>query len=116
MTRRIAVYTGAIGLLFAAGTPAFCESVSSDSITPTEPGRSVETQVTDGSAPMSEEHAGSSVRQGKSHEVEEVDSKYLNATVYDSNGQEIGKIQQVLKDANGGEVEYSVFITKESKL
>ena len=81
-----------------------------------EPGRSVETQVTDGSAPMSEEHADSSVRQGKSDEVEEVDSKYLNATVYDSNGQEIGKIQQVLKDTNGGEVEYSVFITKESKL
>lgn len=94
MTRRIAVYTGAIGLLFAAGTPAFCESVSSDSITPTEPGRSVETQVTDGSAPMSEEHADSSVRQGKSDEVEEVDSKYLNATVYDSNGQEIERFSK----------------------
>ena len=99
MTRRIAVYTGAIGLLFAAGTPAFCESVSSrttssDSSTPTEPGRSVETQVTDGSAPMSEEHADSSVRQGKSDEVEEVDSNYLNATVYDSNGQEIERFSK----------------------
>jgi hypothetical protein len=118
MTRHIAVYTGTIGLLFAAGTPAFCESVSSrtmssDSRIPMEPDRSVETELTDGQAANSE-HADSSVSQGKLEEVQ--DSKYLNATVYDSNGQEIGKIQQVLKDTSGGEVEYTVFISKESKL
>jgi ribosomal 30S subunit maturation factor RimM len=50
-------------------------------------------------------------------EWEEVhDSQVLNATVYSTTGEEIGKIQQVLKDTKSGETEYVVVVSKESKL
>ena len=43
------------------------------------------------------------------------DSKYLNASVYGTNGEEIGKIQQVMKDEKTGDIEYVVFVSNESK-
>ncbi len=53
------------------------------------------------------------MRQRKLEEVK--DSKYLNAAVYGTNGEEVGKIQQVMKDTITGDIEYVVFASNESK-
>lgn len=120
MTRHIAVYVAASAWLFAAGTLAFSEPTGSGTIgagsaTPTHP--IIPDKIPDltgGNAGIPEEYADTPERQGKLEEVE--DSKYLNATVYSTTGEEIGKIQQVLKDTKTGQTEYSVFVSTESKL
>jgi hypothetical protein len=105
-------------MLFSAGTPAFSEPAGSgnmrsgnesaaQSLTP-------ETELPGGKAGVPESHADDAVPQGNLEEVE--DSKYLNATVYNTNGEEIGRIQQVLKDTKTGVTEYIVFVSKESRL
>jgi hypothetical protein len=118
MKLQIVVYAGTIAMLLSTGTPAFSEPAGSSTMRsgnesaaqPVIP----ETELPGGKADIPEPHADDPVLQGKSEEVE--DSKYLNATVYNINGEEIGKIQQVLKDTKSGVTEYIVFVSKESKL
>jgi hypothetical protein len=106
MTRHIAVYVGTMALVFAGGgIPAFGE--------PTPPIRT-ETDLPREEAAVPDQHAETAVQQEKWEEVH--DSQLLNATVYGTNGQEIGKIQQVLKDTQSGETEYVVLVSKESQL
>jgi hypothetical protein len=120
MTRHIAVYAAASAWLFAAGTLAFSEPTGSSTIwagsaTPTHPViPDKKPDLTGGKAGIPEEYGDTPERPGKLEEVE--DSKYLNATVYSTTGEKIGKIQQVLKDTRTGETEYSVFVSTESKL
>lgn len=116
MTRLIVVYGGSAALLFAAGTPTFSEPTSSRSVsnTPTPPVTPDKTELADGQLSIPEEDAGIPAQQRKLEEVE--DSQYLNATVYRANGEEIGKVQQVLKGTKTGKIEYTVFVSRESKL
>ena len=118
MKFQIVVYAGTIAMLFSTGTSAFSEpaglrSIRSGSDSPTQPVLP-ETELPGGKAGVPESHADDAVPQGNLEEVE--DSKYLNATVYNTNGEEIGRIQQVLKDTKTGVTEYIVFVSKESKL
>src|SRR5688500_15829027 len=100
MKFQIVVYAGTIAMLFSTGTSAFSEPAGSTTMrpgndSPTQPVLP-ETELPGGKAGVSEPQADDSVPQGKLEEVE--DSKYLNVTVYSTNGEEIGKIQQVFKD------------------
>ncbi len=126
MTRQIVIYAGTIALVLATGTPGFSQGSmdggSPDSTmgkgagtgTPTEPPKTDKrTDLTGGKPGIPEEYADTPVRQGKL--VEMKDSKYVNATVYSTNGEEIGKIQQVMKDTKTGDIEYVVFVSNESK-
>ena len=71
------------------------------------------TDLTGGKQGVPEEYADTPVRQGKLEE--EKGSKYANASVYNTQGAEIGKIHQVLKDTKTGDIEYVVFVPNESK-
>ena len=119
MTRHMAIYAGTIALLLAAGTPAFSEpsgssTMGSGSATPTQPViPDKKTDLTGGKSGIPEEDADTPVRQGKLEEVK--DSKYLNASVFSTSGEEIGKIQQVMKDQTTGDIEYVMFMSNESK-
>jgi sporulation protein YlmC with PRC-barrel domain len=119
MTRHIAIYAGTIALLLAAGSPAFSEpsgssTMGSGSATPTQPViPDKKTDLTGGKSGIPEEYADTPVRQGKLEEVK--DSKYLNAAVFSTSGEEIGKIQQVMKDKVTGDIEYVVFVSNESQ-
>ena len=119
MTHHLVVYAGTIALLLGAGSPAFSEptgssTMGSGSAQPSQPMvPDKKTDLSGGKSGVPEEYADTPVRQGKLEEVK--DSKYLNANVYSTNGEEIGKIQQVLKDTKTGEIEYAVFVSKESK-
>jgi len=126
MTRQIAIYAGTIALVLATTTPGFSQGSmdggSPDSTmgkgagtgTPTEPPKTDKrTDLTGGKQGVPEEYADTPVRQGNLIEVK--DSKYLNATVYNTHGDEIGKIQQVMKDTKTGDIEYAVFVSNESK-
>jgi len=118
MKFQIVVYAGTIAMLFSTGTPAFSEPAGISTIrsvndSPTQPVLP-ETELPGREAGVPESHADDAVPQGKLEEVE--DSKYLNVTVYNTNGEEIGRIQQVLKDTKMGVTEYIVFVSKESKL
>ena len=46
--------------------------------------------------------------------IEVKDSKFMNAPVYSTSGQVIGKIKQVLKDNKTDDIEYAVFASNES--
>lgn len=119
MTRQMAIYAGTIAFVFATGVPAFSEPSGSSTMgaggsSPTQPVvPDKKTDLTGGKSGIPEEYADTPVRQGKLEEVK--DSKYLNATVYGTNGEEIGKIQQVMKDTKTGDIEYVVFVSNESK-
>jgi len=115
----MSIYAGTIALLLAAGTPAFSEptgssTMGSGSATPTQPVHpDKKTDLTGGASGIPEEYADTPVRQGKLEEVK--DSKYLNASVYSTSGQEIGKIQQVMKDKVTGDIEYVIYVSNDSK-
>lgn len=119
MNRRIAVYAGTIALLLGAAAPGFTEptgssTMGSGSTQPTQPVvPDKKTDLTGGKSGIPEEYSDTPVRQGKL--VEMKDSQYLNASVYSTNGEEIGKIQQVMKDEKTGDIEYVVFVSNESK-
>lgn len=119
MTRQIAIYAGTIAFLLATGGPAFSEpsgssTMGSGSSTPTQPViPDKKTDLTGGQSGTPEEYADTPVRQGDLIEMK--DSKYVNATVYSTSGQEIGKIQQVMKDKTTGDIEYVVYVSNESK-
>jgi hypothetical protein len=99
------MYAGTMALLFMGGIPAFSE--------PTPPVRT-ETYLPDKEPAVRDQNADTAVQQEQWEEVH--DSQLLNATVYSTTGEEIGKIQQVLKDTKTGETEYVLFVTKQSKL
>jgi sporulation protein YlmC with PRC-barrel domain len=119
MTRQIAIYAGTIAFLLATGGPVFSEpsgssTMGSGSSSPTQPViPDKKTDLTGGKSGIPEEYADTPVRQGDLIEMK--DSKYLNAPVYSTNGEEIGKIQQVMKDKTTGDIEYVVFVSNESK-
>ncbi len=128
MNRRTAMYAGTIALALMAGTPAFSQVSTGSGAPPPDstmgkgagtstpkesPSFDKKTDLTGGQQGVPEEYADTPVRQGKL--VEMKDSKYLNASVYGTNGEEIGKIQQVMKDEKTGDIEYVVFVSKESK-
>jgi sporulation protein YlmC with PRC-barrel domain len=119
MTRQIAIYAGTIAFLLATGGPVFSEpsgssTMGSGSSTPTQPViPDKKTDLTGGQSGVPDEYADTPVRQGDLIEMK--DSKYLNAPVYSTNGEEIGKIQQVMKDKTTGDIEYVVFVSNESK-
>jgi sporulation protein YlmC with PRC-barrel domain len=113
------MYAGTIAFLLATSGPVMSEptgssTIGSGSTNPTEavtPDK--KTDLTGGKSGIPEEYADTPVRQGKLEEMK--DSKYLNATVYSTSGEEIGKIQQVMKDKTTGDIEYVVFVSNESK-
>lgn len=128
MNRRMAMYAGTIALALMAGTPAFSQVSTGSGAPPPDstmgkgagtstPKESTavdkKTDLTGGKQGIPEEYADTPVRQG--HLVEMKDSKYLNASVYSTSGDEIGKIQQVMKDEKTGDIEYVVFVSNESK-
>ncbi len=128
MNRRMAIYAGTIALALMAGAPAYSQ-VSTGSGAPlpdstmgkgagtSTPKEATtvdkKTDLTGGKPGIPEEYADTPVRQGKLEEVK--DSKYLNASVFSMSGEEIGKIQQVMKDTKTGDIEYVVFVSNESK-
>ena len=97
MKRHIAIYAGTMALLFATNGPVF----SAD-----------RTDMTEGKG-IPKEYSDTPVRQGKLIEVK--DSKYVNATVENKQGEPIGKIKEVLKDKTTGDIEYVVFEAKDTK-
>ncbi len=108
MKRHVAIYAGTIAFVLATGAPVFSEvSIRADA---TEPDK--RTDLTGGQG-IPSEYSDTPVRQGKLIEVK--DSQYINAPVYSSEGKDIGKIKEVLKDQETGNIEYVVFILKESK-
>ena len=119
MKHHMAIYAGTIALLLGGGTPVFSEPTGSSTMGSgsTQPSQPVvpdkKTDLTGGQSGVPEEYADTPVRQGKLEEVK--DSQYVNATVYGTNGDELGKIQQVLKDTKTGDIEYAVFVSKDSK-
>jgi hypothetical protein len=113
LTRPFVIYAGSIALLFAAGTPAFSEPTSAGRMA-SGSAASTQTDLTVSKAGIPGEYADTGALQGIPEELE--DSKYLNATVYNIEGEEIVKIQQVLKETKSGEIEYTVVVSKESKL
>ncbi|HNI17078.1 MAG: PRC-barrel domain-containing protein [Nitrospira sp.] len=128
MNRRMAMYAGTIALALMTGTPAFSQVSTGSGAPPPDstmgkgagtstpkesPSFDKKTDLTGGKQGIPEEYADTPVRQGKL--VEMKDSKYLNASVYGTNGEEIGKIQQVMKDEKTGDIEYVVFVSNESK-
>ncbi len=128
MNRRTAVYAGTIALALMASAPAYSQVSTGSGAPPPDstmgkgagtstpkesPSFDKKTDLTGGKQGIPEEYADTPVRQGKLEEVK--DSKYLNASVYGTNGEEIGKIQQVMKDTKTGDIEYVVFVSNESK-
>lgn len=128
MTRQIAIYAGTIAFALATATPSFSQVSTGSGApppdstmgkgagtgSPTEATKAdKKTDLTGGKSGIPEEYADTPVRQGDLIEMK--DSKYLNATVYSTNGEEIGKIQQVMKDKTTGDIEYVVFVSNESK-
>ncbi len=128
MTRQMAMYAGTIAIALSVATPGFSQvSTGSgepavDSTmgkgagtgAPVEPHKTdKKSDLTGGKQGVPEEYADTPVRQGQLIEMK--DSKYLNAAVYSTSGQEIGKIQQVMKDTKTGDIEYVVFVSNESK-
>ena len=128
MMRQIAIYAGTIAVLLATSSPGFSQGAreggtstfdstmgkGAGTSTPTEtlqPDK--KTDLTGGKQGIPEEYADTPVRQGKLEE--EKGSKYANASVFNTQGAEIGKIHQVLKDTKTGDIEYVVFVPNESK-
>jgi hypothetical protein len=71
------------------------------------------TDLTGGQQGVPDEYATTPVRQGKLKEVS--DSKWLNQTVTNPQGEKMGKITKVLKDEKTQDIEYVMFQTTEDK-
>jgi len=127
MTRTIAIYAGTIAFALATAVPSFSQvSTGSDAPppdstmgkgagtgSPTEATKSdKKTDLTGGQQGVPDGYADTPVRQGKLIEV--TDSKFKNADVYNTQGETVGKIKEVLKDKQTNEIEYAVFTSKES--
>lgn len=128
MTRQMGIYAGTIAMALTIATPSFSQVSTGSGApppdstmgkgagtgAPTEPHKTdKQTDLTGGKQGIPEEYADTPVAQGQFIEVK--DSKYLNATVYSTSGQEIGKIQQVMKDSKTNDIEYVVYVSNESK-
>lgn len=117
MTRKMAIYAGTIALALTTAVPAFSEPTGSSTMgggsTPTQPVTpDKSTDLTGGQQGVPDGYADTPVRQGKLIEVN--DSEFKNATVYNTQGESIGKIKEVLKDKETNEIEYAVFTSKDS--
>jgi len=118
MTRQIAIYAGTIAFLLATSGPVMSEptgssTIGSGSTTPTQPiTPDKKTDLTGGQQGVPDAYSDTPVRQGRLIEV--TDSQYKNATVYNTQGEVVGKIKEVLKDKKTNEIEYAVFTSKES--
>ena len=128
MTRQIGIYAGTIAMALTIATPGFSQVSTGSGApppdstmgkgagtgAPTEPHKTdKKSDLTGGKQGIPEEYADTPVRQGQLVEVK--DSKYLNATVYSTSGQEIGKIQQVMKDTKTDDIEYVIYVSNDSK-
>lgn len=128
MKRHLVIYTGTLAFVLTMGPTAFSQvstgagggppdstmGKGAGSGAPTESTKpDKRTDLTGGQQGVPEGYADTSVRQGKLIEMK--DSKYINASVYGSQGEELGKIHQVLKDKKTGDIEYVVFITSWSQ-
>ena len=71
------------------------------------------TDLTPGQPGVPEEYATTPVRQGKLKEV--TDSKWLNQSVANLQGEELGKITKVLKDEKTQNIEYVMFQVKDAQ-
>ena len=71
------------------------------------------TDLTGGQAGVPDEYSTTPVRQGKLKEV--TDSKWLNQTVTNPQGEELGKITKVLKDEKTQNIEYVMFQMKDAQ-
>jgi len=71
------------------------------------------TDLTGGQAGVPDEYSTTPVRQGKLKEV--TDSKWLNQTVSNPQGEELGKITKVLKDEKTQNIEYVMFQMKDAQ-
>jgi PRC-barrel domain protein len=71
------------------------------------------TDLTGGQAGIPDEYSTTPVRQGKLKEV--TDSKWLNQTVTNPQGEQLGKITKVLKDEKTQNIEYVMFQSKEAQ-
>lgn len=125
MTRQMAIYAGTIALALATATPSFSQSSTGDQPPDSTMGKGAgtaaptqgtkadsKTDLTGGQQGVPDGYADTPVRQGKLIEVN--DSEFKNATVYNTQGESIGKIKEVLKDKETNEIEYAVFTSKES--
>lgn len=125
MTRTMTIYAGTIAFVLATATPSFSQVSTGSGAPPPDstmgkgagmgsPSEATKvdkkTDLTGGRQGVPEEYADTPVRQGKLIELK--DSKYINAPVYSSEGEELGKIQQVLKDKKTDDIEYVVFVTE----
>jgi len=72
-----------------------------------------QTDLTPGQPGVPDEYATTPVRQGKLREV--TDSKWLNQTVANAQGEKLGKITKVLKDEKTQNIEYVMFQTADGQ-
>ncbi|HKY73681.1 MAG TPA: PRC-barrel domain-containing protein [Nitrospira sp.] len=72
-----------------------------------------QTDLTGGQAGVPDEYSTTPVRQGRLKEV--TDSKWLNQTVTNPQGEQLGKITKVLKDEKTQNIEYVMFQLKDAQ-
>lgn len=126
MNRHAIMYAGTIAFVLVMGGPGFAQNAMTgekpDSTmgkgagtgTPAEPPTiDKKTDLTGGQQGVPDGYADTPVRQGKL--VEAKDSKFTNAMVHNTQGEAIGKIQELLKDTRTNEIEYAVFVPNDSK-
>ena len=110
-----AVYAGIL-LLSAVGIPASGEPTGSSTLrsgsAPTMP--PFISEIGGKANFPEEEDANTPALERKLKEPE--NGQVLNATIYNADGEKIGKVQQVLEDTGSGKSEYILFVSKESKL
>ena len=70
------------------------------------------TDMTEGKTATPDEYTDTPVRQGKLEEVK--NSKWLHKSVKSSKGENMGKIEQILKDQKTGDIEYAVLSFEDS--
>ncbi|MBS0170671.1 MAG: hypothetical protein JSR62_09990 [Nitrospira sp.] len=126
MNRHAIIYAGTIAFILAMSGPGFAQDATigekpdstmgkgAGTATPTEPPKiDKKTDLTGGQQGVPEGYADTPVQQGKL--VEAKDSKFANAMVHNTQGEAIGKIQELLKDTKTNEIEYAVFVPNDSK-
>ncbi|GKS58081.1 hypothetical protein YTPLAS18_16080 [Nitrospira sp.] len=98
---------GVQALVFAmvAAAPFWAGTVWADPMSG-QKGKDAGTDLTEGKSATPDEYSDTPVRQGKLEEVK--NSKWLNHHVKSSEGKDLGKIEQILKDKKTGDIEYAV--------
>ena len=110
MTRTMAIYAGTIAFALATAVPSFSQfspvrvllrrirrwEKGLEQAVQRKPRSDKKIDLTGGQQGVPDAYADTPVRQGKLTEV--TDSKFKNADVYNTQGEMVGKIKEVLKD------------------